>query len=153
MTARALSAHSRRHRSHFACRASILTEVRGGGTHATSFFALLFELREAAFGEVLLWLDSIEKFALAELGIRIEVHPSNDRNQEGIASIDAAFDEESLQIARVNKAKVAVIDILVAGLNIEVIAGGQVRLAHLTLPAKGKLLLDELSKTALYIVG
>ncbi len=134
---RALSTRNcSRHWSHFPCRIPLFAEVRGRGTCAAWFFAHLFKLRETTFGEIFLGLNSIQELALAKLGISIQVHSSNYRNQESITGIDAAFNKESLQVAGVDESKVAVIDVFVASLGIEIVTRSQILLTHLTLAAE-----------------
>lgn len=130
------------HWSHFSSRISLFTEVRGRGTCTARFFALFLKFRETTFSEIFLRLDAIQELALAELSISIQVHSSNDCNQESITGINATFDKESLQVASVDESKVAVIDVFVAGLCVEIVTRCQILFTHLALAAECKLFLD-----------
>ena len=91
-----------------------LAEVVSGGSSPTGLLNRSLHLSKTTFREVLQRLDSVEEFALAEARVRVEVHAADDCNEEGVTSVNAAFDEETLQVARIDEAKVAVINVLVA---------------------------------------
>ena len=130
-----------------------LSEVSGGRGCVTSLLlGGALHLRKAALREVLLWLNAIKELALAETRICVEVHSADDRDQKRITCVNAALDEESLQIAGVDEAEIAVVEVLVAGVQVVVIAGCQVLLEHLGLTAELQLLLEELGEAALNII-
>ena len=69
--------HMRGHRSRFNSRARLF--------HSTCWwsgglFLAAFHDWERSFGVVFDWLHPIKEFSLAQSGIRIQIHPSNDRN-------------------------------------------------------------------------
>lgn len=93
------------------------------------------------------------ELALVKSSISIEIHTSDNGYQKSVTSVNAALDKETLQVARVNEAEVAVIEHLVTRLKVEVIRSSEVLLKHLTLAGHLQLLLDKLGKASLHIVG
>ena len=91
----------------------------------------LLHLSEGSLREVLNRLNSILKLALAQSGISIEVHSTDNSDQKRITGVNATLNEETLKVAGINETEVAVVKVLVAGLEIVVIARSQVLLEHL----------------------
>ena len=94
----------------------------------TLLLGSLLHLSEGSFGEVLKRLGAVEELSLAESGIGIEIHTSDNCDQKRITCVNAALDKETLEVARVDETEVAVVDVLVARVVVVVIACGQVLL-------------------------
>ena len=77
---------------------------------------------------------------------------SDDCDQKGVTSVDATLHKESLQIGCIDEFEVAVINVSIEGIKIEIISCCQVLLEHLCLPSKCQLLLEELCQAALNII-
>lgn len=114
---------------------------------------MLLHLRETALREVLEGLDAIVELTFAQSSVSVEVHASNNGNEQSVTGVNAALDEEALQVGSVDEAEVAVIDYFVARLQVVVVTSHQVLLQHLCLPRKSQFFLEQLCQTSFHVVG
>ena len=85
-------------------------------------------------------------------GIGVQIHSTDDRDQKSITGVNAALDEEAFEVGCVNEAEVAIVNDLITGVQVEVVARRQVLFEHLTLTCHGELLLDQLGEAPLDVV-
>ena len=86
-------------------------------------------------------LDAIHKLFHAQTCISIEVHSSDDSDEECITGIDAAFNKEALKVWSIDKLKVAVIYVEIKRVQVIVVSCGEILLQHFILTSQGQFFL------------